>query len=274
MEETETLYDPDAYNDDLPYWVQVAGKPRLIVPYALDTNDFKFALSPGWMSGEDVRPTASRGRAGAQDDVDWPARTPDRPGAPMRWPASWTTSSGTRRYGCAAGSRSRGIGCRRTQTPAADDERRADSFPAGGLLPANNERGPKSNSSATRSLSLCFPSQKASAFSALPRSVWSSRKANASSPCRFRLYHQLMCALVSICPVGFRAQFQTMRHRAFAIRSSGFRYRKLNSRLHASRISLLWRRLEGGTIKRFFRAHASDKCLIVRIRNAFMIWIN
>ena len=53
MEETETLYDSDAYNDDLPYWVRVAGKPRLIVPYALDTNDFKFALSPGWMSGED-----------------------------------------------------------------------------------------------------------------------------------------------------------------------------------------------------------------------------
>jgi allantoinase len=43
MEETETLYDSDAYNDDLPYWVQVAGKPRLILPYALDTNDFKDA---------------------------------------------------------------------------------------------------------------------------------------------------------------------------------------------------------------------------------------
>lgn len=53
MEETETLYDSDSYNDDLPYWVPVAGKPRLIVPYALDTNDFKFATTPGWMSGED-----------------------------------------------------------------------------------------------------------------------------------------------------------------------------------------------------------------------------
>jgi chitin deacetylase len=53
MEETETLYDSDAYNDDLPYWQSVAGKPRLIVPYALDTNDFKFALAPGWMSGDD-----------------------------------------------------------------------------------------------------------------------------------------------------------------------------------------------------------------------------
>ena len=53
MEETETLYDSDSYNDDLPYWVDVSGKPRLIVPYALDTNDFKFATTPGWMSGED-----------------------------------------------------------------------------------------------------------------------------------------------------------------------------------------------------------------------------
>ena len=53
MEETDTLYDSDSYNDDLPYWTTVAGKPRLIVPYALDTNDFKFAMNPGWTSGED-----------------------------------------------------------------------------------------------------------------------------------------------------------------------------------------------------------------------------
>ncbi len=53
MEETETLYDSDSYNDDLPYWTHIAGKPRLIVPYALDTNDFKFTLSPGWSSGDD-----------------------------------------------------------------------------------------------------------------------------------------------------------------------------------------------------------------------------
>jgi putative urate catabolism protein len=53
MEETETIYDSDSYNDDLPHYVAVEGKPRLIVPYALDTNDFKFATSPGWISGED-----------------------------------------------------------------------------------------------------------------------------------------------------------------------------------------------------------------------------
>jgi allantoinase len=53
MEETETLYDSDCYNDDLPYWTRVGDKPRLLIPYALDTNDFKFALSPGWTSGDD-----------------------------------------------------------------------------------------------------------------------------------------------------------------------------------------------------------------------------
>ncbi len=53
MEETETLYDSDSYSDDLPYWTKVGETPRLIVPYALDTNDFKFATSPGWLSGED-----------------------------------------------------------------------------------------------------------------------------------------------------------------------------------------------------------------------------
>ncbi len=45
MEETETIYNFDAYNDDLPYWTKVAGRKRLIVPYALDTNDFKFAAA-------------------------------------------------------------------------------------------------------------------------------------------------------------------------------------------------------------------------------------
>ncbi len=52
-EETDILYDSDSYNDDLPYWTSVAGRSRLIIPYALDTNDFKFALSSGWTSGED-----------------------------------------------------------------------------------------------------------------------------------------------------------------------------------------------------------------------------
>ncbi|CAN5378529.1 allantoinase PuuE [soil metagenome] len=36
------LYDSDAYNDELPYWIRVAGKSHLIVPYGLANNDAKF----------------------------------------------------------------------------------------------------------------------------------------------------------------------------------------------------------------------------------------
>src|SRR3954447_8685625 len=41
-EEGGFLYDSDAYNDELPYWTRVAGKPHLVIPYSLATNDVKF----------------------------------------------------------------------------------------------------------------------------------------------------------------------------------------------------------------------------------------
>ena len=41
-EEGGFLYDSDAYNDDLPYWTRVAGRPHLVVPYTLSNNDAKF----------------------------------------------------------------------------------------------------------------------------------------------------------------------------------------------------------------------------------------
>jgi allantoinase len=53
VEEGGFLYDSDAYNDDLPYWVVVEGKPHLIIPYSIEANDAKFSLSPGWTSGAD-----------------------------------------------------------------------------------------------------------------------------------------------------------------------------------------------------------------------------
>ncbi|MFG2043038.1 allantoinase PuuE [Dactylosporangium sp. NPDC048998] len=40
-------YDCDAYNDDLPYFVEVRGKRHLVVPYTPDVNDFRFWQSPG-----------------------------------------------------------------------------------------------------------------------------------------------------------------------------------------------------------------------------------
>ncbi len=46
------LYDADSYADDLPYWEEVAGKPQLIVPYTLDTNDMRFATPQGFNTGE------------------------------------------------------------------------------------------------------------------------------------------------------------------------------------------------------------------------------
>jgi len=53
------LYDADSYADDLPYWTTVtlgSGEaarhvPHLVVPYALDTNDMRFATAQGFNSG-------------------------------------------------------------------------------------------------------------------------------------------------------------------------------------------------------------------------------
>lgn len=46
-------YDSDVYDDDLPHWTIVGGAPLLLIPYAFDTNDFKFSISPGFSSSED-----------------------------------------------------------------------------------------------------------------------------------------------------------------------------------------------------------------------------
>jgi putative urate catabolism protein len=50
------VYDADSYADDLPYWVEVdcthGRVPHLVVPYALDTNDMRFATPQGFNSGD------------------------------------------------------------------------------------------------------------------------------------------------------------------------------------------------------------------------------
>jgi allantoinase len=53
------LYDADSYADDLPYWTEVTvgdgsdarSVPHLVVPYALDSNDMRFATAQGFNSG-------------------------------------------------------------------------------------------------------------------------------------------------------------------------------------------------------------------------------
>ena len=53
VEEGGFVYDSDAYNDDLPYWVVVSGKPHLVIPYTLDNNDMKFGMPQGFNTGDD-----------------------------------------------------------------------------------------------------------------------------------------------------------------------------------------------------------------------------
>lgn len=49
-------YDSDYYGDDLPFWTDVetssGAQPHLVVPYALDTNDMRFAIAGGFNAGE------------------------------------------------------------------------------------------------------------------------------------------------------------------------------------------------------------------------------
>jgi putative urate catabolism protein len=52
VQEGGFLYDSDAYNDELPYWVEVEGKRHLVVPYTLGVNDSKFGRGV-FATGED-----------------------------------------------------------------------------------------------------------------------------------------------------------------------------------------------------------------------------
>ena len=51
VEEGGFEYDCNAYNDDLPYYTAVGGRPWLVVPYSLEVNDSKFwrgdLITPG-----------------------------------------------------------------------------------------------------------------------------------------------------------------------------------------------------------------------------------
>ncbi len=42
-EEGGFAYVADSYADDLPYWIRIAGRDQLVVPYTLDANDMNFA---------------------------------------------------------------------------------------------------------------------------------------------------------------------------------------------------------------------------------------
>ncbi|MEM7226112.1 MAG: polysaccharide deacetylase family protein [Pseudomonadota bacterium] len=53
VEEGGFLYDSDAYNDDLPFWSNDFGRPHLVIPYSLDTNDSRFSYGVGYRVAEE-----------------------------------------------------------------------------------------------------------------------------------------------------------------------------------------------------------------------------
>ncbi len=52
VETGQFLYDSDAYNDDLPYWTQVAGRRHLVIPYSFDNNDSRLQRGGDFGTGE------------------------------------------------------------------------------------------------------------------------------------------------------------------------------------------------------------------------------
>src|SRR6202166_1979895 len=53
VEEGGFLYDSDAYNDDLPYWVRVDGRTHLVVPHTFDNNDSRLQRGGDFATGGD-----------------------------------------------------------------------------------------------------------------------------------------------------------------------------------------------------------------------------
>lgn len=52
VEEGGFRYDSDSYADDLPFRVRVGGRAHLVVPYSLVTNDMRYLVAPGPVTGE------------------------------------------------------------------------------------------------------------------------------------------------------------------------------------------------------------------------------
>jgi putative urate catabolism protein len=47
------VYDSDSFADDLPYWSNEFGRPHLILPYSLETNDSRFGRGQGYEVADD-----------------------------------------------------------------------------------------------------------------------------------------------------------------------------------------------------------------------------
>jgi peptidoglycan/xylan/chitin deacetylase (PgdA/CDA1 family) len=61
VEERGFVYDSDAYNDDLPYFVNVRNKPHLVIPYTKTYNDVRFVMPQGYSRPADFFETCRQG---------------------------------------------------------------------------------------------------------------------------------------------------------------------------------------------------------------------
>ena len=52
-EEGGFLYDRDSLADELPYWVETANGPHLVIPYSYEANDNRFDANSGFSTGQD-----------------------------------------------------------------------------------------------------------------------------------------------------------------------------------------------------------------------------
>ena len=71
VEEGGFEYDSDCYNDDLPYWTRITGRPHLVVPYTLVVNDARYIVGTGYANPDDffltAKATLDRLRADGDD---------------------------------------------------------------------------------------------------------------------------------------------------------------------------------------------------------------
>jgi allantoinase len=119
VEEGGFLYDRDALNDELPYWVEVAGRQHLVIPYSYETNDNRFDCNLAFATATDFFTYMKDSfdmlyREGEREprmmSLGLHDRLIGRPGLPRGWQIFLTTCSSTTACGFAAAPTSRGIG--------------------------------------------------------------------------------------------------------------------------------------------------------------------
>lgn len=52
-EQEGVVYDSDAYDDELPYWLVEGAHAHLVIPYTLITNDIRYVVTPGCATAAD-----------------------------------------------------------------------------------------------------------------------------------------------------------------------------------------------------------------------------